>query len=389
MKILPWLLNKRAKESRINVCIKYILSGKDRGFIIDMNKRHLLILFGGQSSEHEVSCRSAMTVIRAVDTEKYEVLLVGITKKGAWIYTETAEQIADGTWETGKVKAVLSPDATDKGIWLIRNGQMDFWPVDVAFPVLHGLCGEDGTIQGLFELNRIPYVGGGVLASALSMDKVYTKKIVETLGIRQAAYVVVQRNELKTEEGIGAVIRQVEESLPYPVFVKPSCAGSSCGVSRADDAGGLKESLLLAAEHDRKILVEETIIGRELECAVLGGLDPKASGVGEILAAAEFYDYDAKYNSEDSRTVVNPDLPQGAADQIREAAVAIFKAVDGWGLSRVDFFLERDTNQVIFNEINTMPGFTSISMYPMLWEAKGMAVPQLVERLIQYAFVRE
>lgn len=388
-KIILLYLNKQVKESRIKLSVQENLSGKDRGLIIDMSKQHLLILFGGQSSEHEVSCRSVMTVIRAVDTEKYEMLLVGITREGAWLYTGTPEQITDGTWREGKVKAILSPDATDRGIWLMKDGQMRFWPVDVAFPVLHGLCGEDGTIQGVFQLNRIPYVGGGVLASALSMDKVYTKKIVDTLGIRQAAYVVVQRWELKTEETMEAVIHRVEEKLSYPVFVKPSCAGSSCGVSRAEDAAGLRESLLLAAAHDRKILVEETIVGRELECAVLGGQEPRASGVGEILAAGEFYDYDAKYNNEDSRTVVNPDLPQGVTERIRAYAVEIFKALDGWGLSRVDFFLKTDTNEVVFNEINTMPGFTSISMYPMLWEAKGMAVAQLVERLIQYALVRE
>jgi D-alanine-D-alanine ligase len=354
-----------------------------------MNRQHLLILFGGQSSEHEVSCRSAVTVIQAVNQEKYEMMLVGITKEGAWIQTDSVEQIQDGTWREGTARGILSPDATKKGIWLMKEGETTFWPVDVAFPVLHGLRGEDGTIQGLFELAKIPYVGCGVLASAVSMDKVYTKKIVDTLGVRQAAYVVVHREECKTEEKLQNAIARVEAKLSYPVFVKPSCAGSSCGVSKASNREELIDSLNLAAGHDRKILVEETIQGRELECAVLGGVDPKASGIGEILAAAAFYDYEAKYNSADSRTIVNPKLPEGAAEKIREAAVAIFQAVDGWGLSRVDFFLEEGSNEVVFNEINTMPGFTSISMYPMLWEEKGMSVPQLVERLIQYALVRE
>lgn len=349
----------------------------------------MLILFGGQSSEHEVSCRSAVTIIRAVDSERYEMLLIGITREGAWIQTDTPEQIADDTWRAGKTRAVLSPDATEKGVWLRRDGQMSFWPVDVAFPVLHGRRGEDGTVQGLLELAEIPYVGCGVLASAVSMDKVYTKRIVDTLGIRQAAYVVVRREELRTEAGLREAVRRVEEKLAYPVFVKPSCAGSSCGVSRAEDAEGLKDSLRLAAEHDRKILIEETIRGRELECAVLGGPDPKASGVGEIVAAAEFYDYDAKYNSEESRTVIDPELPEGVTEEIRRDAVRIFRALDGWGLSRVDFFWDTDREEVVFNEINAMPGFTAISMYPMLWEHRGMSVPRLVERLLQYAFARE
>ena len=354
-----------------------------------MNRKHLLILFGGQSSEHEVSCRSAVTVIRAVDAEKYDMLLVGITKEGHWVKTDSVEQIEENCWQQGKVSAVLSPDASCRGVWLMEESGPVFWNVDVAFPVLHGLRGEDGTIQGIFELAKIPYVGCGVLASAVSMDKVYTKLIVKRLGIRQAAYVAVRRDHLQDEEGMSRAVAAVEEKLPYPVFIKPSRAGSSCGVSKAENRKQLVEGLLEAARHDRMILVEETIIGRELECAVLGGLDPRASGVGEILSAAQFYDYDAKYNSPESRTVVDPDLPDVVAEQIRRDAVAIFQAVDGWGLSRVDFFLETGTNEVVFNEINTMPGFTSISMYPMLWESRGLSVKQLVERLIQNAWARD
>ena len=217
------------------------------------------------------------------------------------------------------------------------------------------------------------------------MDKLYTKKIVDTLGIRQAAYVPVMKKDLmKMEE----TIRQIEESLSYPVFIKPSNAGSSRGVSKAENREELIDGLMLAAEHDRKILVEERIVGRELECAVLGGTDSRASGIGEVLAAAEFYDYDAKYHSSESKTVISPEIPREKEEEIRKDAVAIFRELDGYGLARVDFFLTEDTNEVVFNEINTLPGFTSISMYPMLWEARGISKRVLVEKLLQSALVR-
>ncbi len=256
-------------------------------------------------------------------------------------------------------------------------------PVDVVFPVLHGLYGEDGTVQGLLELARIPYVGSGVLASAVSMDKLYTKIIVDALGIRQARYVPLTRAELSDMDRAAG---RVEEILPYPVFVKPANAGSSRGVSKAGNRAQLKAALAGAARYDRKILAEEAIAGRELECAVLGGgsRPAEASGVGEILAAAEFYDFDAKYHSAASRTVTDPELPGDAAETIRRDALKIFKAVDGYGLARVDFFLTPE-GEVVFNEINTMPGFTAISMYPILWEARGVGKAQLVEKLIAHA----
>ena len=262
---------------------------------------------------------------------------------------------------------------------------MEKLAIDVVFPVLHGLYGEDGTIQGLFEMAGIPYVGCGVIASAVGMDKWYTKQVVDTTGIRQARFVPVYRDELKEMD---KVIDKIEKAYPYPYFVKPSNAGSSKGVSKAADREGLKKALLLAAEHDRKILVEETIVGRELECAVLGDFDVKASGVGEILAAAEFYDFDAKYNNAESKTVLSPELPEGKTEEIREAAVKIFKALDGYGLSRVDFFLENDTNEIVFNEINTLPGFTAISMYPMLWKEQGLDKKALIDELINLALRR-
>lgn len=260
--------------------------------------------------------------------------------------------------------------------------------IDVVFPVLHGMYGEDGTIQGLFEIAGIPYVGCGVLASAAAMDKFYTKLIVDTLNIRQAKYVPVLKNQLTDMD---EVVGRVEAELDYPVFVKPSKAGSSKGVSKAEDREGLISALNIAAEHDYKIpRVEETIFGRELECAVLGhDKTARASGVGEILAAADFYDFDAKYYSGESKTVIGPELPLGVEDEIRKDAVSIFNALDGFGLSRVDFFLENETNEVVFNEINTLPGFTSISMYPMLWDAKGYDIRKLVDTLIEMSGERE
>lgn len=321
-------------------------------------KKNLAVIFGGRSSEHDVSCVSVVTIAKAIDPEKYNMFLIGITKDGEWKLAEDIASIEDGSWRQSAVSAVISPD-TKGGLIVTEDDMMKVQPIDVIFPVLHGMYGEDGTIQGLFEMADIPYVGCGVFASAASMDKFYTKLVVDTLGIRQACYVPVLAGELSDME---AVVSRVEAAIPYPVFIKPSKAGSSKGVSKAENREQLIAGLKEAAKHDYKILVEETIVGRELECGVLGfGQGTKASGVGEVLAAAEFYDYDAKYNNAESKTVIGPELPEGKEEEIRKDAVAIFNALDGFGLSRVDFFLEKDTNEVVFNEINTLPGFTSIS----------------------------
>ena len=350
-----------------------------------MSKKNVAVIFGGQSSEHEVSCVSATTIIQNIDKQKYDVIMIGITKEGKWVKVDSVEEIQDGSWRESKVSALISPDATQKSVIFFDGDNTTSQKLDVVFPALHGLYGEDGTIQGIFELAHIPYVGCGVLASAVSMDKLYTKIIVDTLHVRQAAYVPVLKKDFEDMNGI---IARVEQKLSYPVFVKPSNAGSSQGVSKAHDRQELEVALKLALQHDRKILVEETIIGREIECAVLGGKETKASGVGEILAAADFYDYEAKYNNPESKTVISPELPEGAEEQIRKAAVDIFTAVDGFGLSRVDFFLEKDTNEVVFNEINTLPGFTGISMYPMLWEKAGISTPELIQQLLDLACER-
>ena len=349
-------------------------------------KKNVLVIFGGQSSEHIVSCMSAVNVINHIDRTQYDVVLIGITEEGKWLLTESVEAIQNESWRNGTTQAILSPDAAEKCILIVDGEKTQKQKIDVVFPVLHGLYGEDGTVQGIFELAKIPYVGCGVLASSVSMDKLYTKLVAATTGVRQAAYVPVMREELSD---MASVVCRVEEKFSYPVFIKPSNAGSSRGVSKAATREALEKGLREAALHDRKILVEEMIVGREIECAVFGGgAEPVvASGVGEILAAADFYDFDAKYYNAESKTVVNPKLPGDSAERVRQAAMAIFKAVDGYGLSRVDFFVTA-AGEVIFNEINTMPGFTAISMYPMLFAAVGIEKKELVTKLIEHGLKR-
>lgn len=353
-----------------------------------MTKKKIAVLFGGQSSEHIVSCMSVANVAEQIDTESYDLLLIGITEDGHWLKTASIPDIRSGAWKESQTEAVLSPDATKQCVIITENGNTYEEKVDAVFPVLHGPFGEDGTVQGLLEMARLPYVGCGVLSSAVSMDKLYTKIIVDDLGIRQADYVPVMSWRMKKD--MDGTISRIEEKFSYPVFIKPSNAGSSRGVSKAENRGQLIAGLEEAARHDRKILVEEMIYGHEIECAVFGGGQKpvQSSGVGEILAAADFYDFEAKYFNEESRTVINPSLPGDAAERVRKAAEAIFNAVDGYGLARVDFFVT-DEGEVIFNEINTMPGFTAISMYPMLWEAAGMKKKELINRLIELAFERE
>ena len=351
-----------------------------------MNKPVVAVFFGGMSSEHDISCLSAVTVAGGLDREKYDMVLVGITKEGKWLLVKNIEAMKDGSWRESREKAALLPDASEKSLVITaEDGSMRKQRIDVAFPVLHGRFGEDGTIQGLFELAGIPYVGCGVLASAAAMDKATTKRIVEPLSIRQAKWVVVYRQQLEDMEKI---CDRIESRLPYTVFVKPATAGSSVGVSQAADREELKKALQIAAEQDFKVLVEETIIGHEVECAVLGNLEVKASQVGEILAADTFYTYEAKYSNPDSKTVVADYLPKETIEEIRDDAVRIFQALDGRGLARVDFFIEKATGEVVFNEINTFPGFTSISMYPTLWKNAGMDIESLVDQLVGLGMTR-
>ncbi len=355
---------------------------------MEQSKKTIAVIFGGQSSEHEISLLSAANIIDEIDVDKFDLLLIGITKEGHWLLVNSADDIRSGDWYRSRTEAVISPDATKKCVILKnKRGNLEI-PVDGAFPILHGLYGEDGTIQGLLELAQIPYVGCDVLTSAICMDKLTTKLLVKELGIRQAAYVPVLRWQFRKDpEGI---MDQIEASLAYPVFVKPSCAGSSMGVSKAGNREELLTALKEAAKNDRKILVEEKLSGHEVECAVLGGGDKpvRSSGVGEILPDAEFYDYNSKYNSTTPQTVTDPELPEGSVKEVKEDAEKIFNAVGGYGLARVDFFVT-DEGEVIFNEINTFPGFTSISMYPSLWEAAGIPIKELITVLISLSFNRE
>lgn len=348
-----------------------------------MDKKKVAIIFGGESSEHEISCISVRTIINNIDKDKYDIRLIGITEEGNWLLVDSIEAIENGRWRDGDKSACVLPDKRYHGIMVSDGHKYEFEYIDVVFPVLHGLFGEDGTIQGLLEMAGIAYVGCGVLASAAGMDKLTTKRIVDPLGIRQAEYVAVLKSELICMD---KVLGKVEAKLSYPVFVKPSNAGSSKGVSKARDRAELAVAIEEAAKHDRRILVEETITGREIECAIMIRKGKaEAAGIGEIVSNADFYDFDSKYVNSESRTVINPELPDGVADKVKDYAIRIFDAIDGYGLSRVDFFLESKTNDIVFNEINTMPGFTAISMFPMLWKAAGVDVEALVTELIENA----
>ena len=347
-------------------------------------KKSVLVLFGGRSSEHDVSLKSVTTILNNMDKEKYEVHPVGITKEGKWLlYTGEDYDLTNNGWQNSGVPAVLSPDSTQKALIVCKQGTNEITTIaiDVVFPVLHGKNGEDGTIQGLCQLAQIPFVGCGVLASAVSMDKAFTKIAVATKGVPQASYVVVKEKELKNQD---EVISRIEKAFDYPYFIKPANAGSSVGISKAHNREELIAGLKNAMEQDKKVLVEETIVGREVETAVMGNDDIKVSGVGEILAAAEFYDFDAKYNNSESKTVVNADLPAETKEKIRGYARDVFDAVEGKGISRIDFFVKEDGG-IIFNELNTLPGFTPISMYPMLFKETGLTVTEIVTELIELA----
>ncbi|MEY8321071.1 D-alanine--D-alanine ligase family protein [Lachnospiraceae bacterium 46-61] len=352
-----------------------------------MNKKNVVVIFGGQSTEHEVSLNSASMIISNMNEEKYYIIPIGITREGQWlIYDGPVEHIKTGEWEKYGTPAIISPDATQKSILKIIGEKIKKIPVDVIFPVLHGKWGEDGTIQGLFEMAQIPYVGDGVLSSCISMDKVFTKMVAKTANIEQAKYLWFYTYELEHCENL---LNQIEKELQYPCFIKPANTGSSVGITKAHDREELKRALYYAAKFDTKVIAEEFIDGREIECSVLGNENPIASGVGEIFSASEFYDYDAKYNNAESKTVVPAELEKEITDKIREIAIKIFKAVEGTGLARVDFLIQKNTNRIIFNELNTMPGFTSISMYPMLWESEGKSKELLIDELIALAFSKQ
>ena len=348
--------------------------------------KNLLVLFGGVSPEHEVSLRSAEFVLSHIDRLKYNVYAVGITKEGQWKYypSEDYAAIRENHWQEaeGVCDATLSP-SRGQGLLILKPQGLEIVPIHCCFPVLHGENGEDGSIQGLMQVAGVPCVGPGVAASASCMDKTMTKLVVGETGVRQANWYLARRQSIQGD--MGRLVRDIESGGEYPLFVKPSGTGSSVGVSKVRNTQELKDALKKAAEYDDKVLVEEFISGHEVEVAVLGNEKPVASVVGEIIAGAEFYDYDAKYISTESRTEIPADISPEAAEKLRQAAVTVYEALGCKGLSRVDFFLTYEGEEVVFNEINTIPGFTSISMYPKLFEAAGVPNDTLIDELISLA----
>lgn len=347
-----------------------------------MNQKNVLVLFGGCSPEHDISVASAATVIQHLDS--FHIIPVHITREGKWLlYDGKLDNIQNIDWEKFGTPAVLSPDRINRGLLRIVGDKVKTLPVDVVFPVLHGENGEDGTIQGLCEMAGIPYVGCGLLASALCMDKAFTKLVAASLGFSQAPYLVFKNEQL---DDLETVMKNIRYKIGYPCFIKPAVSGSSIGISRAENKKALKEALLEASKYDKTIIAEREVTGREIECGVLGSGDgTEASVPGEIVPDGAFYDFEAKYVNAGSKTVVPADLSEEMAAEIRRMSVAMFQAVNGKGLARVDFFVE-ETGRIVFNEVNTMPGFTAISMYPMMWEAAGLSMTALLSRLIDMAF---
>jgi D-alanine-D-alanine ligase len=393
------------------------LLSAERSFkVVLMNKLRVGILFGGRSGEHEVSLLSAASVLKAINKQKYDVVPIGITKEGRWLTESHAERLLAGEKvpaESGSSLRAGDPQATPGAVVLAKgeavivppvpqaHGLMPFESaassgqigidVDVIFPVLHGTFGEDGTIQGLFELADIPYVGAGVLGSATGMDKDIMKQLFAGAGLTIVKHVTILRSQW--EKDPKKATKLVESKLKYPVFVKPANLGSSVGISKAHDRKELGPAIEMAAGYDRKIVIEEGVGGkkhkaRELEVAILGNDEPKASTVGEIIPAAEFYDYNAKYIDEGSVPVIPAKISKKQLKEVQGMAVRAFQSVDCSGLARVDFLMDPKNGKLYLNEINTMPGFTSISMYPKLWAASGLAYPDLIDRLIQLAMER-
>lgn len=353
-----------------------------------MNQTNLIVVFGGVSSEHDVSCVSAASILRNADRQRYHLYPVGITRDGRWFLVETEDWdlVESGDWETGAAitPAVLSPDRNTHGLLVLRETGTETIYADCVFPVLHGIGGEDGTMQGLLELAHIPYVGPGVAASACSMDKSMTKIIVAHEGVRQAAFYLARRGEF--HKNPDAVTQAAEQEIgSYPMFVKPCSQGSSMGVAKATDFTSLKAGLEQAFVYDEKVLVEEFIDGHEIEVAVRGNGEPTASVAGEIAPSREFYSYEAKYVDGSSGLYIPAHISDDAMQRVREAAVRVYTALGCQGLSRVDFFCTYDGDEIVFNEINTLPGFTGISMYPKLQEYMGLRYPALIDELVRLA----
>lgn len=354
-----------------------------------MSKKNVAVIFGGKSSEHEVSRVSVTMVLNNIDREKYNVYMIGITKQGEWyLYEGEIGLIAGGDWETsGKTTpAFIAPDAALHGMVIMRENGAETVHLDVAYPVMHGKNGEDGTIQGLCELAQIPCIGCGVASSAVCMDKALTNILLEHGGIPQAKFLWFYHRYF--ERHIDRCLNEIEDKLGYPCFVKPANAGSSVGISKCSSHREIMDAVRLAAQYDEKIVVEEGIDGREVEIAVLGNEDPITSVVGEIIPSAEWYDYDAKYNDESSRLVIPANLKPETVELIKKRAVQAYKILGCSGLARVDFLVRKSDGQPLLNEPNTLPGFTEISMYPKLFEAAGIGKTELIDKIIAYAIER-
>lgn len=351
-----------------------------------MNRKNTVVLFGGRSGEHVVSLRSAASVMEAIDKELYRTIPVGITREGTWF---AGENVWPALWEQkpldGLCRAALLADPKRPGL-LVEDGSRsgwDFQPVDLVFPVLHGPFGEDGSVQGLLEMAGIPYVGSGVLASAVAMDKVMMKVLFKQHALPVGPYLFLNRWEYRGQESYWE--EQVNGRLGFPCFVKPANLGSSVGISRVIDRSALASAIREALLYDDKVVVEAAILGREIECSVLGDLHPEASKPGEVIPCNEFYDYRAKYIDDRSELVIPVELGSVLEAQVRRMACDAFRAVEASGLARVDFFVDTAKSKVVLNEINTMPGFTGISMYPKLWEASGLEYQELVRRIMRLA----
>jgi len=339
-------------------------------------KKKIAVLFGGQSTEHEVSRVSATSVLENIDQTKYDIYPIGITKDGLWFeYTGELSNIENGEWEKDEYFKI--PDGQN----VIFNKE-----VDVVFPVLHGSFGEDGTIQGMCKLSNIPCVGPGVMSSAVCMDKIYTKYLLENFNVKQADYVVISAHEYVENKDI--LIRKIEEKLGYAVFIKPSNGGSSVGITKAHNKSELILGVEEALKYDRKVLVEQSINAREIEVAVLGNDYPEAAVPGEVIPAKEFYDYEAKYKSESSKLLIPASLSDTKLQIVKDEAIRIYKILDCAGMARVDFLVDKETEDVYLNEVNTIPGFTKISMYPKMWQASGKTYVKLIDELIELAIER-
>jgi len=357
-----------------------------------IKKIRIGIIFGGRSGEHEVSFCSATSIIKAIDKDKYTVVPIGITKEGRWISPQDSELALQSGRIEGKNTVILLNDSFSKSLVCIDNNQrLDkssaLEKLDVIFPVLHGPYGEDGTVQGLLELANIPYVGAGVAASAISMDKDLMKTIFQQKGLPILRWLTIKRKDWHKDKE--EILSLIQDGFEYPLFVKPTNLGSSVGITKVHKKEELKEAIDLASSYDRKILIEEGLEEvREIECSVLGNDEPQTSVVGEVKPAGEFYDYDSKYIDEKTQLIVPADLPDGVSQEVQEIALKAFKAVDAAGMARVDFFVSKKENKIYLSEINTIPGFTSASMYPRLWEASGVSYPDLIDQLIQLALER-